>query len=75
MKDDKLVDTMIIAVGVVILAPIVIGAVTNVVCYTYVGAANIINRVKFNRKIKKGLKDGSIIEIDGKYYEVEVEEA
>ena len=24
-------------------------------------------------KIKKGLKEGSIIEIDGQYYEVEVE--
>jgi hypothetical protein len=31
----------------------------------------------FNRKIKKGLKDGSIVEINGEFYEVEktIEEA
>jgi len=30
--------------------------------------------MNFNKKMKKGLKDGSIVEIDGKYYKVEKEE-
>jgi hypothetical protein len=30
-----------------------------------------INTWKFNRKIKKGLKDGSIVEIDGGYFELD----
>lgn len=34
-----------------------------------------VEKVKFNKKIKKGLKDGSICEIDGNYYEVKIEEA
>lgn len=26
--------------------------------------------IKYKRRIKQGLKDGSVVEIDGKYYEV-----
>lgn len=29
--------------------------------------------IKYKRRIKKGLKDGSVVEIDGKYYEVKPE--
>lgn len=32
--------------------------------------------IRYKRKIRKGLKDGSVIEIDGQYFEVQtVEEA
>lgn len=34
--------------------------------------ADGVSKMMYNRKIKKGLKNGSIVEIDGKYYEVEV---
>jgi hypothetical protein len=73
MKDDKVVDNVIFAAAVVILAPIVIGGVITLGSCVYAGVANTINKVKYNKKIKKGLKDGSIIEIDGEYYEAKVE--
>lgn len=36
------------------------------------GGINLVNQMKHKRKIKKGLKNGSIIEVDGQYYEVKV---
>ena len=48
-----------------------------------VGGAYLVNAlgemqatIRYKRRIKKGLKDGSVVEIDGQYYEVQtVEEA
>lgn len=45
-------------------------SVAPVVCCL---VGNGVEWIKYKRKIKKGLKDGSIVEIDGKYYEVELE--
>lgn len=67
MDDRKLIKL----VAVVILAPIVVGIGAQVV----VGIMNGVTKLKYNKKIKDGLKNGSIVEVDGKYYEVEVEEA
>ena len=53
-------DALIIGSVVVAVAPLVCGLVYNGVEW-----------VKYKHKIKKGLKDGSIIEIDGQYYEVD----
>jgi hypothetical protein len=68
MEDNKIIKlAAIIIVGSVVI-PIAIDSIW------YIGATvvNSVNKVKFNKKIKKGLKDGSIIEIDGKFYGVEV---
>lgn len=51
-----------IAAIVMTVAPLIIYAVDW-------GVATI----KYKRRIKKGLKDGSVVEIDGKYYEVKPE--
>ncbi len=77
MKDQELANQIIITIGVLILAPIIIGAVANIGIGIYNGVAGTIVRVKYNKKIKKGIKDGSIVEVDGVYYEVveTVEEA
>ena len=76
MKNEDFVSTVVLIVGVVILAPIVIGSVITLGSYTYAGIANTINKVKFNKQMKKGLKEGKLIKIDGQYYEVSsVEEA
>jgi hypothetical protein len=77
MKDQELANQIIITIGVLILAPIIIGAVANIGIGIYNGVAGTINRVAYNKKIKKGIKDGSIVEVDGVYYEVveTVEEA
>ena len=70
MKDQELANQIIITIGVLILAPIIIGAVANIGIGIYNGVAGTIVRVKYNKKIKKGIKDGSIVEVDGIYYEV-----
>lgn len=55
------------AVGVVVYAA------TSVVIAV---AIDIVSeKTKYNRHIKKGLKDGSVVCIDGKYYDVIVEDA
>jgi hypothetical protein len=71
MEDMKVIK---LAASIVLLA-IVVPIVGNAICHTGVGCYNAIQKVKHKAKIKKGLKNGSIIEIDGKYYDVEVEEA
>ena len=79
MKDEQIIKMAAVGFLVLVVAPMVIGGAINVVGATATGIGNMVNKVKFNSKIKKGLKDGSIVEIDGKYYEVEkvenVEEA
>ena len=56
-------------VGLVV-APAVAGMVYNGIV---VPVANGIGHLAYKAKIKKGLKNGSIVEIDGRYYEVTVE--
>lgn len=58
-----------------ILIPVAISVGVGVINLGIMGI-NKIRQIKLNNKINKGLKDGSIAIIDGKYYEVEtVEEA
>ena len=79
MKDEQIIKLAAVGFLALVIAPMVIGGAINVIGAAATGIGNVVNTVKFNSKIKKGLKDGSIIEIDGKYYEVEkvenVEEA
>ena len=78
MKEDKIIK--IAAAGFIglVVAPIVLDVAVGTISLAVRGISKITNDIKFNRKIKKGLKDGSIVEIDGKYYNViaeDVEEA
>ena len=68
--DDKTI-IKVAAIGFVglVVVPAVIGAGVNLVVLTANGISNLLHK----HKIKKGLKDGSIIEIDGHYYEVELQ--
>lgn len=45
----------------------------GVIC-TVVAIDEVQARIRYNRHIKKGLKDGSVVCIDGKYYNVIVED-
>lgn len=56
-------------VGLVVV-PTVITAGYNLVVVPIV---NGVNHLVYKAKIKKGLKNGSIVEVDGQYYEVTVE--
>jgi hypothetical protein len=74
MENDKELKTLLTIAGIVIVAPIIWNAAVTIGCFGYAGIANTVNKVKFNKKMKKGLKDGSIMVIDGEYYEVQPEE-
>ena len=68
--DDKLV-TKIAKYGFVglVVAPAVVGVGLRLMGT----AANGISKLAWKHKIKKGLKNGSIVEIDGEYYEATIE--
>ena len=55
-------------IGLVLVPAVLTGALAGITL-----VYNGVNKIAYNRKIKKGLEDGSIVEIDGKYYEVKVD--
>lgn len=70
MKDQELANKIIIIGGVLILGPIIIRPCVNAMIGIYNVIAGAIVRAKYDKKIKKGIKDGSIVNIDGVFYEV-----
>lgn len=75
MNDNKIIKIAAAGfIGLVVL-PIVVDTTISAISLAATGISSINNKIKYNRKIKKGLKDGSIVEIDGEYYEVTVDEA
>jgi len=75
MKKDN---DLVTLAAIVILVPVVIGIGISVINLGIMGI-NGIKQARFNKKMEKGIKDGSIVVIDGQYYEVQkgetVEEA
>ena len=69
MNDNKIVKIAAYGFVGLVVAPIIINGGIAVINLGIAG----INKISYNRKIKKGLEDGSIVEIDGKYYEVKVD--
>lgn len=69
MDDNKIVKIAAYGFVGLVVAPIIINGGIAVINLGIAG----INKIAYNRKIKKGLEDGSIVEIDGKYYEVKVD--
>lgn len=68
--NDKLI-TKIAAYGFVglVVVPVIAGTGLRLI----EAAANGVSKLAWKRKIKKGLKNGSIVEIDGQYYEATIE--
>ena len=73
MENKKTNNVILEVAAIVILAPIVIGAVYTVTAAATGMAKSIIKKSRDHKTIKKGLKDGSIIEINGEYYYAEVQ--
>lgn len=73
MENDRIVKIAAWVIVGSVVVPIVIGAAA----LTGTAIINGLNKARFKKRIKQGLKDGSIVEIDGQYYDVEktVEEA
>jgi hypothetical protein len=70
MDDERIIKFAAKGFILLVVAPIAIGATEQFIGLVGTGIYNGIEKVKFNKKIKKGLKDGSIVKIDGNYYEV-----
>lgn len=73
MKDEELLTVAVSVIVGIILIPKIINGGIMLGSLAYCGVGNSINKVKFNKRMKRGLKDGSIIEVDGHYYEVDLE--
>ena len=69
---------LITLAAIIILVPVVVSAGIGIINLG-INGVNKIRQMKHYNKIKKGLKEGSTVEIDGEYYEIqnteEVEEA
>lgn len=73
MSDNKIIKIATSVLIGLVVVPRVIGVTVNTVGLLVVGVSNINNNIKYKKKIKNGLKDGSIVEIDGKFYEVTID--
>jgi hypothetical protein len=68
MEDNRIIKVAAILIVASVVTPVIIAGATCIA-----STVNLeIKKLKFNRKMKQGIKDGSIIKIDGKFYEVEV---
>ncbi len=74
MKNEDIIANAIIIVGGVLCIKYVVIPLISV---TSAGIESIGNQIQFKKRMKKGIKEGTIVKIDGKFYEVEldVEEA
>ena len=72
MKDNNIVQVGALAVIGLILIPFVINTSINVIGTVAAHVEYLGNRHAYNKKIKKGLKDGSITVINGQFYEIEM---
>ena len=70
MENDKIVKLA----ATIIVGSVLVPIVWNVGVFA-VGIAKIVTKANFNREMKKGIKEGSIVEIDGKFYKFKVEDA
>jgi hypothetical protein len=71
MENNKIIKVAAIGFIGLVMAPAAINIGLNLIGHAANGVAKVIHK----HRIKKGLKDGSIVEIDGQYYEARIEEA
>ena len=57
----------------IFIIPIIVGYIVKGLIWLSLVCANLIEKIKHKRKIKKGMKNGSIIKVNGDYYEVNVD--
>lgn len=72
MDDTKILVGVLTTVGILMILPVAVGGVTLAAKATTEGVCKIVDKISYKRKIKKGLKNGTVIEIDGQYYEIEI---
>lgn len=73
MDNKRMLENAVFGLILIVVAPIIVDGAIRVISNGYCYTANKVNTIKYNKKIKQGLKDGSIVEIDGKYYEVVID--
>lgn len=70
-KKNSVLETIGIIFMVIFIVPLIIRWFIYGVSVLIDFVSTWINTIKRKRKIKKGMKNGSIVKIDGEYYEVE----
>ena len=74
MEDSKIIKTAAAGfVGLVVIPAVVKGVIVGG-AYAVDALDTLQATIRYKRRIKKGLKDGSVVEIDGQYYEVQTTE-
>lgn len=73
-KDLDVVDIILLVIGCILIVPVLVQLVIFGVSCIYGSIANLYNRIEFRNRMKKGLKDGTIVQVDGQFYEVTFKE-
>lgn len=60
--------------GRIVVSTFIVGTLVPLAIKAGCGIYNLVQKAKYNRHIKKGLEDGSVVEIDGVYYDVVIED-
>lgn len=68
--NNNTVGNILMAAGILMLAPVLINGTIVIITGTANVGIKAVNSVRYKLYIKKGLKEGTIIEQDGDYYEV-----
>lgn len=66
MKSNEVIGTSMIIVGIGMV-------IYNLVPLTIEQTVKGVNYIKFKSKIRKGLKEGRIVKINGEYYEIGID--
>ena len=74
MNENKIIKVAAVGFIGLVVAPVVINAGIKLSVYSATCISNLVEKIKHDKKIREGLKDGSIVEIDGQYYEVKKED-
>jgi hypothetical protein len=71
MKEDRDMFSIILwIVGCILIVPVLVQGIVFAISCVYGSIANLYNKIEFRNRMKKGIKDGTIVQVDGQFYEV-----
>lgn len=73
-SDRSLVSIILWVIGCIMIVPVVVQCIIWTIVVISNMCSNLYSKVEFTRRMEKGIKDGTVVKIDGYYYAVEHEE-
>ena len=64
-NNDKIIRLAVVGVIGLVAGKKIVNGTWTVIGKTAIGINNLVEKRRFNKKIKKGLKDGSMVKVDG----------